>query len=93
MCIRDRCNLVYVTLDSERQPSQPFRTLFMRGLMRGGVIGPSFVVSAALTQQDIDRTADAVAALLPTYAAALEAPDPTPFVGGRAVKPVFRTKA
>ncbi len=89
----DLCNLVYVTLDSERQPSQPFRTLFMRGLMRGGVIGPSFVVSAALTQQDIDRTADAVAALLPTYAAALEAPDPTPFVGGRAVKPVFRTKA
>ncbi|MEP7160905.1 MAG: glutamate-1-semialdehyde 2,1-aminomutase [Dermatophilaceae bacterium] len=87
------CNLVYATLDGDRQPSQQFRTLFMRGLIHGGVVGPSFVVSTALTDDDIHRTAAAVGAILPTYAAALESGDPTPHLGGRSVKPVFRTRA
>lgn len=87
------CNLVYATLDAEHLPSQPFRTLFMRGLIHGGVVGPSFVVSAALTERDIERTAAAVEATLPNYAAALETNDATPFLGGRSVKPVFRTRA
>lgn len=84
------CNLVYVTLDGDGKPSQPFRTLFMRGLIHGGVLGPSFVVSSALSDSDIDRTASAVAAVLPTYRRALEAGDATPYIGGRSVKPVFR---
>lgn len=87
------CNLVYVTLDASGQPSQPFRTLFMRQLIRHGVIGPSFVVSTALSEADIETTATAVRAALPVYAAALESGDPTPYLGGRSVKPVFRTKA
>ena len=39
-------NLVFATLDEDLQPSQPYRTLFLRELILGGVIGPSFVVSA-----------------------------------------------
>ena len=46
-------NLVFATLDAEAKPSQDYRTLFLRQLITGGVIGPSFVVSAALTDTDM----------------------------------------
>jgi glutamate-1-semialdehyde 2,1-aminomutase len=71
-------------------PSQPYRTLFLRQLLTGGVIGPSFVVSAALGEDDIDKTVDVVADACAVYRKALEAGDPTPWMGGRPVKPVFR---
>lgn len=87
------CNLVYATLDGTRKASQAFRTLFMRGLIHAGVLGPSFVVSSAITDADIERTASAVARLLPTYAQALEEGDATPYIGGRSVQPVFRRRA
>lgn len=87
------CNLVFATLDAEGAPSQPFRTLFMRQLIRHGVVGPSFVVSTAISPADIETTAAAVAAALPVYAAALESGDPTPYLGGPSVKPVFRARA
>ncbi|MDO5627567.1 MAG: glutamate-1-semialdehyde 2,1-aminomutase [Mobilicoccus sp.] len=86
------CNLVFATLDHEGQPSQPFRTLFMRQLVRHGVLGPSFVVSAALTDEDIEVTAAAVAAAAPVYAAALERGEATD-LGGASVAPVFRRRA
>lgn len=86
-------NLVFATLDEAGAPSQPFRTLFMRQLIRSGVVGPSFVVSTAISQSDIERTAAAVAAAMPVYAAALDAGDPTPYLGGPSVKPVFRARA
>jgi glutamate-1-semialdehyde 2,1-aminomutase len=86
-------NLVFATLDAEGKPSQPYRTLFLRQLLAGGVIGPSFVVSAALTEADIDRTVEVVAQACAVYRKALDAGDPTPWMGGRPVKPVFRRYA
>jgi glutamate-1-semialdehyde 2,1-aminomutase len=86
-------NLVFATLDAEGTPSQPYRTLFLRQLLAGGVIGPSFVVSAALTDDDIDRTVEVVAQACTVYRKALDAGDPTPWTGGRPVKPVFRRYA
>ncbi|QYN34470.1 glutamate-1-semialdehyde 2,1-aminomutase [Pseudonocardia sp. DSM 110487] len=86
-------NLVFTTLDADGKPSQPYRTLFLRQLLSGGVIGPSFVVSAALTDDDIDRTVDVVAQACTVYRKALDAGDPTPWMGGRPVKPVFRRYA
>jgi glutamate-1-semialdehyde 2,1-aminomutase len=83
-------NLVFATLDMEGKPSQPFRTLFLRQLLGGGVIGPSFVVSAALDEDDIDRTVEVVSQACAVYRKALDAGDPTPWMGGRPVKPVFR---
>jgi glutamate-1-semialdehyde 2,1-aminomutase len=83
-------NLVFATLDTEGKPSQPFRTLFLRQLLTGGVIGPSFVVSAALTEDDIERTIEVVSQACAVYRKALDAGDPTPWMGGRPVKPVFR---
>ncbi|MGH3927106.1 MAG: glutamate-1-semialdehyde 2,1-aminomutase, partial [Pseudonocardiaceae bacterium] len=83
-------NLVFATLDENRQPSQDYRTLFMRQLISGGVLAPSFVVSSALTEEDIERTVDVVAQACAVYRKALDAADPTAWMGGRPVKPVFR---
>ncbi|WP_284304359.1 glutamate-1-semialdehyde 2,1-aminomutase [Mobilicoccus caccae] len=87
------CNLVFATLDADLRPSQPFRTLFMRQLIRHGVVGPSFVVSSALNAADIEVTVRAVEAAAPVYAAALERGDATPDLGGPSVKPVFRRRS
>jgi glutamate-1-semialdehyde 2,1-aminomutase len=84
------CNLVFATLDEQLQPSQPYRTLFLRELLLGGVIGPSFVVSSALTDQDIARTVEVVAGACAVYRRALDAGDPSAWMGARPVKPVFR---
>jgi len=86
-------NLVFATLDDELQPSQEYRTLFLRQLIEGGVLAPSFVVSAALTDADIDHTVDVVAQACAVYRKALDASDPRPWLGGRPVKPVFRRYA
>jgi glutamate-1-semialdehyde 2,1-aminomutase len=83
-------NLVFATLDQDLQPSQDYRTLFLRELILGGVIGPSFVVSAALSEEDIARTVDVVARACVVYRKALDAGDPSGWTGGRPVKPVFR---
>ncbi|MEU4669110.1 glutamate-1-semialdehyde 2,1-aminomutase [Amycolatopsis sp. NPDC023774] len=86
-------NLVFGTLDASGAPSQDYRTLFLRQLVTGGVLGPSFVVSAALTEADIDHTVEVVAGACVVYRKALDAGDLSPWLGGRPVKPVFRRKA
>ncbi|MGX9885370.1 glutamate-1-semialdehyde 2,1-aminomutase [Streptomyces sp. NPDC002276] len=86
-------NLVFATLDENLQPSQQYRTLFLRRLLAGGVLAPSFVVSSALDDEDIDRTVDVVAQACAVYRKALDAADPNPWLAGRAVKPVFRRLA
>ena len=83
-------NMVFATLDQDGKPSQDYRTLFMRQLLLGGVLAPSFVVSSALTDEDIERTVDAVAQACVVYREALDEGDPSAYTGGRAVKPVFR---
>ncbi|MGW2707839.1 glutamate-1-semialdehyde 2,1-aminomutase [Streptomyces sp. NPDC001356] len=86
-------NLVFATLDEKGQPSQRYRTLFLRRLLMGGVLAPSFVVSSALGDDDIDHTVDVVAQACAVYRKALDAGDPTPWLGGRPVKPVLRRLA
>ncbi|MFI6938002.1 glutamate-1-semialdehyde 2,1-aminomutase [Streptomyces sp. NPDC050418] len=86
-------NVVFATLDEHGSPSQQYRTLFLRQLLAGGVLAPSFVVSSALTVADIDRTVDVVAEASAVYRKALDAEDPTPWTGGRPVRPVFRRRS
>lgn len=84
------CNLVFATRDTQGNPSQDFRTLFMQELIRGGVIGPSFVVSYAHTNDDIDRTVEVVHSALTVYRRALDE-GVAAHLAGRSVKPVYRT--
>ncbi|MEW2529875.1 glutamate-1-semialdehyde 2,1-aminomutase [Streptomyces sp. NPDC047071] len=91
LVVRGRAsNLVFATLDERGKPSQEYRTLFLRRLLAGGVLAPSFVVSGALSDADIDHTVEVVADACAVYRKALDAGDPTPWLGGRPVKPVFR---
>lgn len=85
-------NLVFATLDASGQRSQAFRTLFLQEMIRRGVIGPSFVVSASLTDADIDHTVDAVGDVLRVYRRALDE-GVGRYLEGRPVKPVFRARA
>jgi glutamate-1-semialdehyde 2,1-aminomutase len=85
-------NLVFATLDQRGERSQAFRTLFLQELIQRGILGPSFVVSASLGNEDIDRTVEAVGAALAVYRRALD-DGVERYLGGRPVKPVFRTRA
>ncbi|MEV6395261.1 glutamate-1-semialdehyde 2,1-aminomutase [Streptomyces sp. NPDC051907] len=86
-------NLVFATLDENGRPSQQYRTLFLHRLLAGGVLAPSLVVSSALDDADIEHTVDVVAQACAVYRKALDAGDPTPWLAGRPVKPVFRRRA
>jgi len=83
------CNLLFVTRDGERRPSQAFRTLFMQEMLSHGIIAPSFVVSQAHSDEDLDRTVAAADRALRVYRDALDG-GVERFLAGRQVKPVFR---
>lgn len=83
------CNMVYGTRDAEGVASQTFRTLFLQELLERGVLAPSFVISAAHTDADVDRTVEAVAGALDVYADALSDGIDT-VLRSRSVKPTFR---
>jgi glutamate-1-semialdehyde 2,1-aminomutase len=82
------CNLFFTTRDPDGKPSQPFRTLFLQELIKRGVLAPSFVVSYSHTDEDIDRTIDAVDGALGVYARALSE-GPEKFLVGRPSRTVF----
>jgi glutamate-1-semialdehyde 2,1-aminomutase len=83
------CNLVYATRDAAGNRSQAMRTLFLQELLRGGILAPSFVVSYAHTDADIDRTIEVVDRALEVYSRAL-ADGVDRHLVGRPVQPVFR---
>ena len=83
------CNLIFATYDQQHQRSQPFRTLFLQELVRRGVIAPSFVVSFSHTNNDIDRTAEAVYEAHVIYRKALDE-GIEKYLVGRPVKPAIR---
>lgn len=83
------CNLVYFTRDQNKKASQAFRALFMQEIIKGGVLGPSFVDSYSHSDEDIDRTIEAVGNALVVYKQALEH-GVEKFLVGRPVKPAIR---
>jgi glutamate-1-semialdehyde 2,1-aminomutase len=83
------CCLVYGTRDREGQPSQAFRSLFLQETIRRGVLLPSLVVGYTHSDEDIDRTIEAVDGALEVYARALEDGVARHLVG-RPSKIVFR---
>jgi glutamate-1-semialdehyde 2,1-aminomutase len=83
------CNLVYVTRDADRKPSQAFRTLFLRETIMRGLIMPSMVVSYAHSDAVIDATIDRIGEALCVYRRALE-DGIQHYLAGRSVQPVMR---
>ncbi|MFC7959891.1 glutamate-1-semialdehyde 2,1-aminomutase [Rhodococcoides kroppenstedtii] len=85
--------LVFTTADADGVPSQAFRTLFLQELILRGVLGQSFVVSAAHTDEDVDHTVDAVRGAAEVYRRALEAGSVDGLLRGRPVAPAIRRTA
>lgn len=83
------CNLLYGTRDQEKQPSQPFRTLFLQETIKRGLIMPSLIVSYSHSDTDIDRTIAGVGEALYVYRRALDE-GVEKYLVGRPVQPVFR---
>jgi glutamate-1-semialdehyde 2,1-aminomutase len=83
------CNLIFFTRDQDKQPSQPFRTLFLQETLKRGVIMPSLVVSYSHSDEDIDRTIEVIAEALAVYRKALEN-GVEKYLVGRPVKPSVR---
>jgi len=82
-------NLTYYTRDADRRPSQQFRTLLLQEIIRRGVIAPSLVVSYSHSDEDIDRTLEALDGALAVYQRALS-DGIDHYLMGRPVKPVVR---
>lgn len=84
------CNLIYVTRDQDKHRSQAFRTLFLQETIKRGLLMPSLVVSFSHTDQDVDRTIDAISEALYVYKKALDE-GIEKYLHSRPVKPVFRS--
>ena len=65
------CNLLFGTRGPDDKPSQAFRTLFLQETIRRGVLMPSLVVSYSHTDEDIDKTIDAIDGALGVYTRAM----------------------
>jgi glutamate-1-semialdehyde 2,1-aminomutase len=85
--------LVFVTRDAQGRPSQAFRTLFLQEVLRRGVLGQSFVVSAAHTAAEIDETIDMVGQALRVYERAIDAGSTDGLLAGGPVAPALRRLA
>lgn len=85
------CNLVFVARDGAGQPSQAFRTLVLQEFLEHGILAPSFVVCAAHDAAAVQRTVDAVGALMPVYRRALDE-GIEHVLRGRPVRPAVRAR-
>jgi len=85
--------LVFGTRDHEGTPSQAFRALFLQEMLTRGVLGQSFVISAAHTDEDLDRTLEACDGALGVYAKAIAAGTTDGFLVGPPVAPAIRRYA
>ena len=82
--------LVFLTRDAEGHQSQAYRTLFLQEMIRRGVLGQSFVISAAHSDADLDCTIEAAHRALGVYARAIEAGTVDGLLRGRPVAPALR---
>lgn len=85
--------MVFSTRGPDRQPSQAYRTLFLQELLRRGVLGQSFVTSAAHGAVDVDLTVAAVRDAMPIYRRAIEQGSVDGLLEGRPVAPAIRRAA
>ena len=82
--------LTFATHSADKTPSQSYRTLFLQELLLRGVLGQSFVTSAAHTDEDIELTVAAVRGALPLYRRAIERGSADDLFEGRPVALAIR---
>ncbi len=85
--------LIFRTLDAEGVASQAFRTLFLQELLQRGVLGQSFVVSAAHDAAAVTATVAACAEAAVVYRRAIDRGTVEGLLRGRPVAPALRRTA
>ncbi|MDO3650869.1 glutamate-1-semialdehyde 2,1-aminomutase [Nocardia mangyaensis] len=85
--------LIFRTLDAEGEPSQAFRTLFLQELLVRGILGQSFVTSAAHDAAAVDATIAACTEAAEVYRRAVERGTVDGLLRGRPVAPALRRTA
>lgn len=85
--------LVFATRGPDGEPSQAYRTLFLQEILRRGVLGQSFITSAAHGAADVELTVAAVRDALPIYRRAVEQGSVDGLLEGRPVAPALRRTA
>lgn len=85
--------LVFRTADADGVPSQAMRTLYLAEILQRGVLGQSYVISAAHTDADVDQTVEAARGATAAYRQALETRRPEDLFSGRVVAPAHRLHA
>jgi glutamate-1-semialdehyde 2,1-aminomutase len=70
--LTDYVGLMYYTLDQEGNRSQEFRTMFLQEVIKRGVIMPSLVTSYSHSDEDVDRTVEAMSGAFGVYRRALD---------------------
>ncbi|MGX1804430.1 glutamate-1-semialdehyde 2,1-aminomutase [Nocardia sp. NPDC055321] len=94
LCVTGRPSCaVFLTKDPNGVPAQSYRTLFLQELLDRGVLGQSFVTSAAHTGADIDLTVEAARDAAIVYRKALEQGTVRGLLNGRPVAPALRARA
>jgi glutamate-1-semialdehyde 2,1-aminomutase len=83
------CCLVYGTNDENRNPSQPFRTLFIQETIKQGLLMPSLIVSGAHSESDVQLAIDGIGEALIVYKKAIDE-GIEKYLHGKSVQPVFR---
>ena len=83
--------LVFSTRDQDKNPSQPFRTLYLQEMVKRGIISPNLVISYSHKDEDIDQTLEIIHEGLTVYKKALNE-GVEKYLVGRSVAPVYRKK-
>ncbi len=83
------CSPVYVAMDSTKNVSFEFRTLFSQEMIKNGVMMPWIALSYAHTKAELELTKVALDKTFSIYAKALES-GVGRFLEGPPIKPVFR---
>ena len=85
------CSLIYTTCDHDKNPSQPFRTLFLQETIKRGLLAPSLIVSYSHGDAEIEQIGEIIHEALKVYRKALDE-GINKYLQGRPVKPVWRIK-
>lgn len=83
------CSPYYITFDKNKENSYPLRTLFNQEMIKKGVLIPWIALSLSHSQEEMEKTMEALKHSLKIYSLALE-DGWEKYLQGHIIKPVFR---
>ncbi len=85
------CSPWYMTYNTKKEISLPFRTLFSQEMIKKGVLMPWIALCYRHGEHELNKTAIALEHAFKIYAQALEQGSTDGYLQGDVIKPVFRS--